>query len=191
MKKFIYPFSVAVIASAMFLTFACEKQKNPNAPNSLTSIQPTFKEASTGTAANPNIGVVTVTGSSNITNPATQNSSLKVGGAGWQYDACATNPNTVTGYLGTTKVSIILGSPAPLGTTPYTLSRATPSGTMAQMIVSNAPGQPDGINWYSTGGTITVNNSAGLLTVTFNNIQCLQYSFLFPVVTVSGALICQ
>ncbi len=200
MKKIIFPSLVAVVTSTVFLAFACNDKHNPNSKN---SIQGTYKEESTGTAANPNIGVVTVTGTSTLTNPATQNTSLQVSGAGWSYDGC-TNTSSLTGSPslngknGSTNVSIVFGTPPPLGAAiPYTLTAGTPSGFQARMTVSNAPGQPDGIVWYSKSGTLSVTTVTSAISpftstsATFNNVQCLQYTFLFPVVTVSGALICQ
>ncbi len=189
MKKFVFPSLFAVVASTLFFAYSCTDKNNPNDPN---SIQGTFKEESTGTAANPNIGVVTVTGTSTLTNPATQNSAIQVAGSGWSYDGCATSLNTLTGHNGSTNVSLVFGSTPILGMSSYTLtSSSILNANQARLIVTNAPGQPDGIVWYSKGGTVSVVSTTANTTATFNNIQCLQYSFLFPVVTVSGALVCQ
>src|SRR5436190_7340723 len=94
MKKFAYPSLIALVAALGFavVTVSCDDRHNPN---SKSSIQGTYKEESTGTAANPNIGVVTVTGTSTLTNPATQNTSIQVAGSGWSYDACVNNSTVV------------------------------------------------------------------------------------------------
>ncbi|MGZ3883532.1 MAG: hypothetical protein ACXVPQ_03145 [Bacteroidia bacterium] len=195
MKKFVYPSLLALALACGVIIVSCDKD-----PNNANSIQGTNKEQSTGTAANPNIGVVTVTGTSTLTNPATQNSALQVSGAGWSYDACTntstmTGSSSLTGHNGSTNVNITFGGPPPIGPSTWTLTAGNPGGGQARMMVTNAPSQPDGIIWYSKSGMLTVNtvtaSTGNQTTATFNNIQCLQYTFLFPVVTVSGALICQ
>ena len=202
MKKFLYPSLLAVVASTLFFAYGCNDKNNPNNKN---AIQGTYKEESTGTAANPNIGVVTVTGTSTLTNPATQNTSIQVAGAGWSYDGCVNNTiligtSALTAHNGSTQVNIVFGSQAIVPTAPtvqYTLTAGTPSAGQAKMTISNAPGQPDGIVWYSKSGLLTVTTVTSSVgggsqtTASFNNVQCLQYSFLFPVVTASGAMVCQ
>jgi hypothetical protein len=194
MKKLFFPSLVAVAIACAVLITSCDK--DPNDPN---SIQGTNKEQSTGTGANPNIGVVTVTGTSTLTNPATQNSSLNVGGSGWSYDACVvTTPTTGSSSLmahnGSTGVSITFGSAPALGISTYTLTSGAPGSGQARLIVTNAPSQPEGITWYSKSGTLSVTTvtttNGNQTTTSFNNVQCLQYTFLFPVVTVSGNLTC-
>ncbi len=191
MKKFLYPTVCSFGILAAFIIVSCTKSKNT--PD---SIQGTNKEQSTGTGANPNIGVVTVTGMNPVTNPATRNSSLQVSGPGWSYDACtnstATNgSSSLTGHNGSTSVNLVFGSTVGLGVTAWTLVDTNPGVGQARLVISNAPGQPDGITWYSKSGTVTVNTTASQTSATFSNVQCLQTKFLFPVVTVSGALICQ
>ncbi len=197
MKKFVYPSMLAVILATACIIVSCDK--DPNDPD---SIQGTNKEQSTGTAANPNIGVVTVTGTSTLTNPATQNSALQVSGAGWSYDGCTntsslTGSPSLTGHNGSTSVNLTFGTAPPMGTSTWTLTSGNPGAGQARMTVNNAPSQPDGIVWYSKSGMVTVLTQTTSITpytstqATFSNIQCLQYTFLFPVVTVSGALICQ
>ena len=66
MKKYIYIVSTCV-AMASLILLSCEKKKDD--PN---RISPTYKEESPyGTAGNPNVNNVTVTGTSTITYPAT------------------------------------------------------------------------------------------------------------------------
>jgi hypothetical protein len=191
MKKLVYPSLIAAIIACCFVVSSCEK--NVNTPD---SIQGTNRQQSTGTAANPNIGIVTVTGTGTLSNPATRNSALQVSGAGWSYDACTNSGPTngsssLTGHNGSTSVNIIFGSTVPTGNSSWVLTGSNPGTGQARLIVTNAPGQPDGIIWYSKSGSLTVNVVGSQTTATFNTIQCLQYSYLFPVVSVSGALICQ
>lgn len=193
MKKLFYP-SLMLLSGIclIFIFISCDKKLNdPNA------IQPTNKTESTGTGANPNIGVVTVTGTSTLTNPATQNTSIYVGGgACWTYNSCvATTTNTgsseLVAHCGSTIVDITFGTPPPIGNSNYTLVSGTPTGMQARMVIGNAPGQPTGINWYSKSGMLSVSTGTNLqTTATFTNIQCLQNSFLFPVVTASGNMTC-
>jgi hypothetical protein len=163
---------------------SCQEKNNDN-------ITPTYKNQSGGTGANPCIGCITVTGTSTVTNPATQNTALQVGGsiAGWSFDGCATSPNTLTGRNGNTTVQLTFGGGA-VTTGTYALTPNIPLAGQARMIVTNAPGQPTGIAWYSKSGFVSVTTSTAGTQANFNNIQCLQYSFLFPVVTVSGNLTC-
>ena len=183
MKRIILPALLFGALSTIFI-ISC-KEKNNNA------ITPTYKNLAQGTGANPCINCITVTGTSTVTNPATQNSALQVGGSnpGWSYDGCATSPNTLTGHNGNTTVQLTFGGGA-VATGTYALTPNLPLAGQARMIVTNAPGQPDGIAWYSKSGSVSVITGTAGTTATFNNIQCLQYSFLFPVVTVSGNLTC-
>lgn len=188
MRKLLYSSLMIVAVVSAFLVISCNK-KGPNDPN---AIQPTNKDESTGTGANPNIGNVTVTGTSTLTNPATQNSSINgVGGPGWTNPVCATSNSVIlTGNNGNTTMVLTFPSAPPVGTTQYTLTNGTPTGNTACLTVTNAPGQPNGIVWYSKSGYVTVTNGTGI-SASFTNIECLQLSFLFPVVTVSGVLGCQ
>lgn len=183
MKKLLFPALLLGALSTVFI-ISCKEKNNDN-------ITPTYKNQSTGTGANPNINQITVTGTSTVTNPATQNTALQVGSsvAGWSFDGCATSPNTLTGRNGNTTVQLTFGGGA-VSTGTYALTPNLPLATQARMIVTNAPGQPDGIAWYSKSGSVSVVTTTLGTTATFNNIQCLQYSFLFPVVTVSGGLVC-
>ncbi len=189
MKKLIFSSALLLAGISLFLVYSCDK--DPNDPN---AIQPTNKEESTGTAANPNIGVVTVTGTSTLTNPATNNSSQCVNCGGWSFEGCVNSTSvTLTGHGpgGTTAVLSFAVPPPTVGITIYNLSSGAPSGTtLARLTITDATGQPAGIVWTSKSGTAAVTGSAGVV-ATFNNIQCLQTSFLFPVVTASGTLSCQ
>ena len=185
MKKLFLSSALIVSGISLFLVYSCTK--DPNDPN---AIQPTNKEESTGTAANPNIGVVTVTGTSTLTNPATNNSSQPVGVSGWNNAACITSNSVVlTGSIGNTTAVLTFAAAPPVGVTVYNLSSGTPVGTTARLTITNAAGQPSGIVWTSKSGTVQVTNGSGINAI-FNNIQCLQTSFLFPVCTASGTLGC-
>lgn len=191
MKKITSLSLMAATVACSLIILSCEK--NPNSPN---SIQGTNKEQSTGTAANPNIGVVTVTGRGTLNNPATQNSSIQVSGAGWSYDACTNSgpgngSSSLTGHNGSTSVNIVFGSTVPLSNSTWTIVDHAPNAGEAELIVKNAPGQPDGLVWYSKSGTAYVTVTGSQTTVTFSGVPCLQSQYLFPTVTVSGALICQ
>lgn len=181
MKKLLFPALLLGALSTLFIS--CEEKNN-------NSITPTYKNQSGGTGANPCINCITVTGTSTVTNPATQNTALQVGGSipGWSFDGCATSLNTLTGHNGNTTVQLTFGTTVATGI--YQLVPNTPVGNQARMIVTNAPGQPSGIAWYSKSGSVSVVTTTAQTTASFSNIQCLQYSFLFPVVTVSGNLTC-
>lgn len=183
MKRFILPALLLGALSSIFIISCKEKANN--------AITPTYKNLAQGTGANPCINCITVTGTSTVTNPATQNTALQIGGStsGWTFDGCAASPNTLTGYNGTTKVQLTFGGTPPFNGN-YSLTQNLPLTNQARMIVLNAPGQPDGIAWYSKSGTVSVVTTTAGTQASFTNIQCLQYSFLFPVVTVSGNLSC-
>lgn len=183
MKKFWLSSLVVLGLGASIIIVSCKDKNNNN-------ITPTFRNQSTGTGANPCLPCVTVTGTTTTTNPATQNSSLLVGGSGWGYNACATAPNTLTGFMGSTQVQLIFGGgPVIAGT--YALTSGIPTAGQARMTVYNAPSQPEGIVWYSKSGSVITTTTAVNTTATFNNIQCTQASpYIFPVVSVSGTLTC-
>jgi len=180
MKKIIY-ISLPVV---LCVSFACKDKTNGNA------ITPTYKENSNGTGANPNIGNVTVTGKTEMSDPATENSSLQVGGSGWSYEACVNGGKTLIANLDgtTTKVQLNFSS-VPLSGT-YTAVMGTPGALQCQMIVKDAPGQPRDIFWYSKTGSVIVTNSGGTISVSYCNVQCLQLNYLFPVLTVCGYQVC-
>lgn len=183
MKKFLLP-TFLLIGLSVFVIVSCKDKNNNN-------ITPTYKNQSTGTGANPNINVVTVTGTQTASNPATVNSGITVGGSipGWSFDGCATSPNTLTGRNGNCTIQLIFGG-GTISSMNYALTAGIPTAGQARMIVYNAPGQPDGIVWYSKSGMVSVVTGTSGTTASFSNIPCLQQNFLFPVVTVSGNLTC-
>lgn len=181
MKKFFIPALLTLGLSGVIIV-SCKEKNNNN-------ITPTYKNQSTGTGANPNINVVTVTGTQTVTNPATANTALQVGGGGWTEENCLTTPMTLTGYFGSTKVQIKFGGSTMIAGT-YAFTSGVPTAGQARMTVLNAPGQPEDILWYSKSGSVTTTTTSSNVGATFNNIQCLQLNYLFPVVSVSGNLGC-
>lgn len=169
------------ITSLGIIMVMCKKNKDG-------SIAPGYRDE-VGGGGNPNPNSVTTTGTSTITNPATSNSTLNVGGSGWSYAACGSGTSLVATY-GSTTVQVNFFSPPSTGN--YNLQSGAPSSSsVAQMIVYNAPGQPSSVVWYSASGVVSVSTStAGNVTATFNNIPCTQMQFPYPVVTVSGVMTC-
>lgn len=180
MKKILLS-SLVVLGLTTVIIVSCKEKNNNN-------ITPTYRNQSTGTGANPCLNCVTVTGTSTPQTPATVNSSLYTSGSGWNYNSCATSPNTMTGFNGSTQVQILFGGGLNVGT--YAFTSGIPTSGQARMTVNNAPGQPDGIVWYSKSGSVTTSTTGGGYTATYSNIGCVQQNYLFPMVTVSGTLIC-
>jgi hypothetical protein len=180
MKKLKITYLILGVSMSLIMVM-CNKSKEEG-------IAPGYRDE-VGGGGNPNPNSVTTTGTSTITNPATTNSTLNVGGAGWSYAACGAG-NTLLAFNGATTVQINFFAPPTTGS--YNLQSGTPtSNSVAQMIVYNPPGQPSGVVWYSASGMISVSTTTGgNITATFNNIPCTQMQFPFPVVTVSGAMTC-
>jgi hypothetical protein len=182
MKKLLMSATIG-LAFCTLLVVSC-KYKNNN------DITPTYRNQSTGTGANPNINVATVTGQQTVDNPATQNSSLLISNnaSGWGFDSYASHPTYFKAQNGNTVILVQFSGPITAGN--YALTSGTPGLGQARIIVYNAPGQPNDIGWYSKSGMVTVSSTASGFTATFSNVPCLQQNFLFPVVTVSGNVIC-
>lgn len=182
MKKILLSSLVVLALSTTIIVVSCKDKNNNN-------ITPTYRNQSTGTGANPCLNCVTVTGTSTPQTPATENSSLYTGGSGWSYNACSTTPNAMTGFNGPTQVQIVFGGGLSAGT--YAFTSGIPTAGQARMTVYNAPGQPEGIVWYSKSGTVTTaTTTGGGYTASYSGIGCVQHDYLFPMVTVSGTLIC-
>lgn len=179
MKKPQIIYGIMIVSMSVMLLM-CNKKNDD-------SIAPGYRDE-VGGEGNPNPNSVLITGTSTITNPATSNSTLTVGGAGWSFSALG-NGNTLEAVNGATTVQINFFSTPTAGT--YNLQSGTPtSNSVAQMIVYNAPGQPTGVVWYSASGMVSVTTtSGGNVSATFNNIPCTQMQFPFPVVTVSGTIV--
>lgn len=180
MKK-IFISSALLLIFTTLLIVSCRIKNNDN-------LTPTYRNQSTGTGANPNINVVTVTGEHTVDNPATQNSSLQTGSSGWNYDSYSSHPTYFKAQNGSTVIMIQFSGNITVGN--FVLTAGTPGPGQARIIIYNAPGQPDGIAWYSKSGMVNVTGSTPNFTATFSNIPCLQQNFLFPVVTLSGSVVC-
>lgn len=181
MKKYLFLGSTLLtICSLVFLS--CEKKNNSNA------ITPTYKEEANGTGGNPNANNPTVTGTSTITNPASQNSSLFVGGSGWSNPTCvSTGSTTLRAINGNIDVTLNFLTPPVTGT--YNIAGSPGQGSCS-MIVQNAPNQPAGIVWYGKTGVVSVQSSTSSINASFSGIQCVQQTFNFPAVSVSGNIGC-
>lgn len=183
MKKYVYTLS-ACIAFISLILLSCEKK------NSNDALTPTYKEEATGTAGNPHVNNVTVTGSVTNTNPATESTSLFVGGSGWSNPTCSsTGSLTLKGVNGSIDVTINFASIPALGTTTYAVS-SNPGFGVCAMTVVNAPNQPAGIAWYGVKGTVSVQTTTSSINASFSSIECTQQSFQHPVVYVSGNIGC-
>ncbi len=181
-KKHITSFKVlglGLFFAAMLL--ACEK-KDPS-----TGITPDYKQNS-GTGGNPNQNNPTVTGTTTLTNPATENSSILVGGTGWSNPTCpSTNSLALKGVNGETQVTLTFANT--IAAQVYTVG-TVPSASICAMTVVNAPNQPAGITWIGKSGLVTVSTTSTAISATFTSIQCTQPTFIYPVVSVSGTLSC-
>jgi hypothetical protein len=124
------------------------------------------------------------------TNPATQNTSLQVGGSGWLNANCSASSSlSLVSINGQTNVYLNFGSAMTSGT--YAISTGTFSPNTCQLTVTSAPNQPPTITWYGKTGSVIVNATSTGITATINNVICTQTSFNFPVVAVSGTMGCQ
>jgi len=161
--------------------YACKKKTD-------NTIKPTYKTEATGTGGNPNAGNATQTGTVPITNPASENSSILVGGTGWLNPSCASSGSlTLKGINGSVDITLAFSSIPTTGN--YNVS--TSSGpTNVQVTVLNAPNQPSGITWVGKTGIVAVNTNSTSINATFNGVQCVQSNFNFPVVTISGNIGC-
>jgi hypothetical protein len=181
MKKYLFIAST-ILALASFVLISCEKKKKSSA------ITPTYKEEATGTAGNPNPNNVTVTGTSTITNPASQNSSLFVGGSGWSNPTCvSTGSVTLQAINGDIQVTLNFQSPPVTGT--YVVAGSV-GGNQCTMQVVNAPNQPAGVVWYGKTGSVSVQTTTSSINASFSGVQCVQATFNFPAVSVSGNIGC-
>lgn len=124
-----------------------------------------------------------------ILNPASQNSTITIGGTGWIYSGCTTNSNTLTAYNGNTAAQLVLGGGVPSNGN-YSLIAGIPLSGQARLIITSAPNQPNGVSWYSQSGLVSVTTGTTGIVATFSNVPCSQASFTFPIVTASGTLTC-
>lgn len=139
-----------------------------------------------------NKNIVITTGKNTVVNPATQNSTLQVGGSapGWWYDGCAMSNNSLTGHLGSTTDVKLTFPVSGIYSGNYLLVPGMPLAGQASLVITNAPGQPTGVKWYSQSGTVSVVTGTSGVVATFSNVPCTQSYFTFPIVTASGILTC-
>lgn len=177
MKRPIQYFVGLVVFISLLIT-ACERKKS-------SGISPTY-----GTSGNPNPSLPTVTGNATLTNPATENTSLPVGGTGWTNPTCpSTNSLNLIGYFGNTNVTLNFASVITTGT--YNIGPvASSANSICAMSIVNAPNQPSGVAWYGKSGVVFVNATGSSINASFSNVVCTQASFNFPTVTASGQLGC-
>jgi hypothetical protein len=174
--------SITFITTAIFVfaafVISCEKKKQSE------GISPTY-----GTTGNPNPGYQTVTGNTPQNNPATENTSLVAGEAGWQNPSCgSTQSLTLKGTSGFTDVTLSFATAVKTGT--YAVA-ATPSGTTScAMTVYNAPNQPTGLVWYGRSGKVVVTISPTSINAKIENVVCTQQTFSYPTVLVKGSVGC-
>ncbi len=155
---------------------SCDK-KDP------VGIGPTY-----GTTGNPNANNQTTTGSPTYSSPATDNTSIGVGGIGWTNPTCSTsNSLNLKGQNG--QIVVTLTFPSIIKAGVYTVSQGGEANTCALTIV-NAPNQPSGIFWYGKNGLVTVTTTSANISASFSGIVCTQESFNYPTVTASGNLGC-
>lgn len=168
----------------ILVLLSCEKKKDEG-------IGPTYKENS-GTGGNPFPNNQTVTGTSTYTNPATQNSSILVGGSGWSNPSCASTASTVIkGINNSVEVTINFSTVPAVGTYSYAIVSNPTQPLTCSMNVVNAPNQPSGIVWYATSGIVTVNTTTNsIISASFTNIVCIQQNFNFPTVAITGNVGC-
>ncbi len=191
MKKSIYTIT-GVVAIATLVLFACKKKQDD-------TIHPTYKEDATGTASNPQPNNVTVTGTSTVTNPATENSAIAVGGGGWSNVSCAsTNSLFLKSVNGDTEVTINFALPIAVGNATYNVASSPGVGAVS-IIVTKAPNQPSGAIWYGRSGLISVTGYSitgppigfyASAVITGTGVSCVQSTFNFPQVTLTGVLGC-
>src|SRR4051812_14133331 len=133
MKKTFAVLTAAFLFAAMISS--CEKKGDKNA------ITPDY-----GATGNPNPNNQTVTGANTYSNPATQNTSIKIGELGWSNLTCAsTNSATLRGTSGNIDVSLSFAGAATSGT--YNISTVPSAGNSCALTIVNAPNQPAGLVW--------------------------------------------
>jgi hypothetical protein len=174
---------VGFALALVLVSLSCEKKKDEG-------IGPTYKENS-GTGGNPFPNNQTVTGTSTFTNPATQNSNIIVGGSGWSNPSCAsTASTTIKGINNSVEVTMNFSAPPAVGTFSYAIVANPTQPLTCSMNVLNAPNQPFGVVWYATSGIVTVNTTTNSINASFANIVCIQKTFNFPTVAITGNVGC-
>lgn len=181
MKKYL----IATTGLALTLTLvfvACNKKNNNNA------IAPTYKEEAVGTGGNPLKNDITVTGAPiNITNPASANSSINTS-SGFLYPSCASTGSTsIKAVNGSVDVTVSFASVPISGT--YQVAPSVGSG-YCTVVANNAPNQPAGVVWNGKSGTVSVSSTTAGISLILNSVVCVQPTFNFPTVTITGNMSC-
>jgi len=172
-------FGLTLLTASLF--FSCEKKEPFN------GVAPDYKENS-GTGGNPNQDNPTVTGTTTLSNPATENSSIITGGSGWSNPTCiSTQSLALKGVNGETSITLSFANTITSDT--FNIG-PVPGSKVCALTVLNAPDQPVGITWIGKSGKVIVNITGTAINATFNSIQCTQPTFIYPVVSVSGTLSC-
>lgn len=162
----------------LVIVISCTKKKNDG-------IGPGY-----GTTGNPNPNGQTTTSGTTYTNPATDNSSIKIGESGWTNPTCGTNNSLVLqGINGVISVNLTFPSKILSGTNIYNINPNGGANTCALTIL-NAPNQPQNIVWYGQSGVVTVQTTSSSINAFFSGVVCTQASFSYPTVTASGTLGC-
>jgi hypothetical protein len=177
MKKSIIAFCWMVAVLSVVI-MACEKKENADA------IQPTF-----GSTGNPNPNNPTVTGNVTYTNPATDNTSLRVGGTGWSNPTCGTTYSIML-KASNDLTDVTVSFPQVIKTGTYLVTASPTPPSQCAVTIVNAPGQPGGIVWYGKSGIVTVNTTSSSISASLTGVICTQQTFNFPTVSVSGDLGC-
>lgn len=168
---------ILFLGGALALTTSCEKKTVDE-----SIISPTF-----GGTGNPNPNS-TITGNVTFSTMATDNSTLSVGGVGWTNPSCgSTSSVNLTGYYDSTTVVLSFNAAATSGT--YAIT-SIPTSTSCALTLVHAPNQPSGVVWYGNGGYVSVTTSTSNISAKFIGVTCVQSSFNYPVVYVSGVLGC-
>jgi hypothetical protein len=168
---------LALVCTGLVTLISCEKKKSEG-------ISPTY-----GATGNPHPGAQTVTGTSTPSNPATENTSIQVGGQGWSNPSCSSTLSlTLKGFSGNTEVTLAFATAIKSGT--YAISTNPSGSSSCAMMIVNAPNQPNGIVWYGKTGSVSVLTTTSSINASFNNVVCTQQNFGFPTVTASGVLGC-
>ncbi len=174
-KRFLFIATYTLLISLIILS--CQKK------NDSTAITPTY-----GTGGNPNPNNQTVTGSTTFTNPATENTSLVVGGSGWSNPTCVSSASLILkGVSGDVSVTLSFLTAPTTGT--FAVSANSGQGVCTMMVL-NAPNQPAGTVWIGKSGTVIISSNATSINASFTSVVCTQQTFNFPTVSVTGAIGC-
>lgn len=176
MKKTLYT-TASLLFVIGIIIFSCKKKTS-------TGVSPGY-----GNSKNPTTTGQTVTGNTTYTNPATENTSMLVGGSGWVNPTCGTtNSLSLKGINGTIDVTVSFSTTI-VNSGTFAIAAAPASGACA-MTILNAPNQPSGIVWYAKSGEVIVNVNANSITANIKNVVCTQQTFNFPTVVANGQIGC-